>query len=169
MADKYLKNTGGTLTEIEGTTVSVGAGSSGKIVALDGAGKLDLTVMPTGVAPSVVSVATSENLAAGDLVNIWSNGGVPTARKADASNGRQAVGFVIAGSTSPNNATVYLESSITGLTGLTPGSPYFLSGTTAGAITATAPTTAGFLCQMVGWAINTTTLSFEPALPIILA
>jgi hypothetical protein len=71
--------------------------------------------------------------------------------------------------TSPSNATVYLDGTITGLTSLTPGAAYYLSGATAGAVTATAPTTSGYLSQEVGIALSTTELNFEEQQPITLA
>ena len=169
MADKYIKNNSGQLAEVEATTSSSGAGSAGKIVALDNAGKLDNTMMPTGIGATTKLAATTESLSAGDLVNLFNDSGTIKARKADASNGRRAVGFVLSAVTSPNNATVYLDGTITGLTGLTPGAPYYLSGATAGAATATAPTTSGYISQEIGIALSATEINFEEQQPITLA
>jgi hypothetical protein len=169
MAEKYLKNSGGQLAEVEGTTTSSGAGSAGKIVALDSAGKLDNTMMPTGIGATTKLAATTESLSAGDLVNLFNDSGTIKARKADASNGRRAHGFVLSAVTSPNNATVYLDGTITGLTGLTPGAAYYLSGATAGAATATAPTTSGYISQEIGIALSATEINFEEQQPITLA
>ena len=169
MAEKYLKNSGGQFAEVEGTTTSSGAGSAGKIVALDSAGKLDNTMMPTGIGATTKLAATTESLSAGDLVNLFNDSGTIKARKADASNGRRAVGFVLSAVTSPNNATVYLDGTITGLTGLTPGAAYYLSGATAGAATATAPTTSGYISQEIGIALSATEINFEEQQPITLA
>jgi hypothetical protein len=169
MADKYIKNNSGQLAEVEATTTSSGAGSAGKIVALDSAGKLDNTMMPTGIGATTKLAATTESLSAGDLVNLFNDSGTIKARKADASNGRRAVGFVLSAVTSPNNATVYLDGTITGLTGLTPGAAYYLSGATAGAATATAPTTSGYISQEIGIALSATEINFEEQQPITLA
>jgi hypothetical protein len=169
MADKYIKNNSGQLAEVEATTSSSGAGSAGKIVALDSAGKLDNTMMPTGIGATTKLAATTESLSAGDLVNLFNDSGTIKARKADASNGRRAVGFVLSAVTSPNNATVYLDGTITGLTGLTPGAAYYLSGATAGAATATAPTTSGYISQEIGIALSATEINFEEQQPITLA
>lgn len=168
MADKYIKLTSGQLAQQEALVTSAGAGDSGKIPALDGAGKLDTSMMPTGIGADTKSVVTSENLAAGDLVNVYSNGGTLNARKADASNARRAVGFVLAPVTSPAAATVYFEGTITGLSGLTVGATVYLSGT-AGAITATAPSTATHIVQEVGVALSATEVTFEPQSPVTLA
>ena len=169
MADKYIKNNAGQLAEVEGTVTSAGAGDAGKIVALDSSGKLDNSIMPSGIGADTEVMATSENLSAGDLVNIWNDSGTRKARKADASNSRRAHGFVLASTTSPNNATVYLSGDITGLTSLTPGEAYYLSGATAGASTSTAPSTAGYLSQEIGIAVSATAIAFQPQQPITLA
>jgi hypothetical protein len=169
MAEKYIKNNSGQLAEVEATVSSTGATEAGKIVALDGSGKLDVSTLPTGIGATTKVAATTENLSAGNLVNLFNDGGTIKARKADASNGRRAHGFVLTGVTSPNNATVYLDGTITGLTGLTPGAPYYLSGATAGAATATAPTTATYISQEIGIALSATEINFEEQQPITLA
>ena len=169
MADKYIKNNSGQLAEVEATVTSAGAGNAGDIVALDGSGKLDTTVLPTGIGATTKLAATTENLSAGDLVNLYNDSGTIKARKADASNGRRAHGFVLSSVTSPNNATVYLDGTITGLTGLTPGAAYYLSGSSAGAATATAPTTSGYISQEIGIALSATEINFEEQQPITLA
>lgn len=169
MADKYLKQSSGPLNEVEATVTSTGVAQAGKIIALGNDGKLDTSLLPSSVGPEIKVVATSENLAAGDLVNIWNDSGTPKARKADASNQRRAVGFVLSAVTSPANASVYCDSMITGLTGLTPGAVYYLSGTTPGAATSTAPTTTNHISQEIGIALSATEISFEPQRPIILA
>ena len=169
MAEKYIKNNSGQLAEVEATVSSTGATEAGKIVALDGSGKLDVSTLPTGIGATTKVAATTENLSAGNLVNLFNDGGTIKARKADASNGRRAHGFVLTGVTSPNNATVYLDGTITGLTGLTPGAAYYLSGSTAGAATATAPTTASYISQEIGIALSATEINFEEQQPITLA
>lgn len=169
MADKYIKNNAGQLAEVEATVTSSGAGNAGDIVALDASGKLDTTVLPTGIGATTKLAATTENLSAGDLVNLYNDSGTIKARKADASNGRRAHGFVLSAVTSPNNATVYLDGTITGLTSLTPGAAYYLSGSSAGAATATAPTTSGYISQEIGIALSATEINFEEQQPITLA
>lgn len=161
-AAKYIALVAGKLKQMAATVTSAGAGDDGKIVALDSNGKLDNSVMPTGIGADTKTLAASENLAAGDLVNVWDDSGTAKARKADASsNAKQAHGFVLSSVTSGNNATVYMEGTITGLTSLTLGGNYFLSAT-AGGITTTAPSTAGYIVQQVGVAVSATELSFEP-------
>jgi hypothetical protein len=57
-----------------------------------------------------------------------------------------------------NTFEVTLEGKVTGLSGLTAGTTYFLSASTAGAITATEPSTLGYVSLPVGVAISTTVI-----------
>lgn len=160
--NKYIANNGGKLKEVSSIQSSAGAGDAGKIPALDSAGLLDVSMMPAGVGAEVVVAASSENLAAGDFVNLYNNGGTINVRKADATtNAKPADGFVLANVTSPANATVYLVSGQnTALTSLTVGADYWLS-TTPGAVTATAPSATGNIVQRLGKARSTTAVIFE--------
>lgn len=170
MANKYLKNNSGVLTEEEATQTSAGAGDAGKIPALDSGGKLDDTMMPVGVSADTASIEASEDLAAGDVVDIYDNSGTSNVRKADGSTaGKYVTGFVLGSVTSGQDATVYFESQNNQLTGLTAGTRMYLSASNPGQITATAPTGAGQVVQYVGRVINATTVAFEPAQPIVLA
>lgn len=156
-ASRYINVVAGKLKQI----VASVTGTADAIPAGDSTGKLDISWMPTGVGAEVLVCATSENLAAGDFVNIYLNAGVITARKADATNNtKPAHGFVLSAVTSPANATVYFESNTnTAVTGLTIGSDYYL-GTTAGTITTTPPAAAGNIIQFIGRAQLTTAINF---------
>lgn len=165
--NKYIAQISGQLNEVAAIQTSSGVSDAGKIPAVGSDGRLDPTLMPIGVVPEVVNIITSENLTAGDLVNIYNNASVPTARKADNSNGRFACGFVLAGTTSPSNANVYLEGIITGLSGLTGGATMFLG--VAGAATATAPTASGSISQQIGTVVSTTAIVFNPQITVTLA
>lgn len=170
MADKYLYNNAGAITEKAAIASSAGAGDAGKIPALDGAGRIDNSMMPVGIGADTKLLPASENLAAGDKVNVWNDTGTVKVRKADGSaTGKEANGFVLAAVTSGNNATVYFEGTNNQLTGLTGGSMYYLSATTPGGVTATAPSTAGQIVQKVGRALSTTEINFEPSDAIVLA
>lgn len=169
-ANKYVEvdTTNGRLKEAQGVQSSAGAGDAGKYPALDAAGKLDSSMMPTGVAADTKSIAATENLAAGDLVNIYISSGVKC-RKADATAaGKEAHGFVLAAVTSGNNATVYFEQINNQVSGLTPGAMYFLN-TTAGGVTSTPPTGSGNVIQRIGPALSATELEFMPGDPVVLA
>jgi hypothetical protein len=148
-ADKYLalNGTTGLLTSTSASVTS----TANAIVALDAGGLLDVSVMP-GALIDTLSIATSEALSAGDFVQIYDATGTPTARKADATSAtfKEAMGFVIAGSTSPGPATVYFSGPLT-LTGtFTAGQALFLS-TTPGGVTTTEPS-GGDYSQFLGFA-----------------
>ncbi|HEY0658322.1 MAG TPA: hypothetical protein VGD05_07605 [Pyrinomonadaceae bacterium] len=167
MADKYIYNNAGTLTEKEAKTTSAGAGDAGKVVALDAAGKLDTSFMPTGIAADTASITASEALSAGDYVNIWNSTGAK-ARKADATTaGKEAHGFVLAAVSNGASATVYFEGTNSSVTGQTPG-VVFLS-TTPGAGTTTAPSASGNVVQRIGFASSATAVNFQSQEPIVLA
>lgn len=162
-AQRFLALVSGRMKQVAAILTSAGAGDADKIPALDSTGRLDTSFMPVGIAADNKSIVTSENLAAGNLVNIWDDSGTPTARKADATaEGKEAHGFVLAATTSPAAALVYFEGRITGLSSLTPGARYYLH-TTAGALTLTPPATAGNVVQYVGQAVSATEFNFEPA------
>lgn len=167
-ASKFLALVSGRIREVIATVVSTGAGDDGKIVALDSTGRLDNSVMPVGIGTETKLIQASENLAAGDVVNIWNSAGQFRVRKADATTvGKEAHGFVLAVVTSGANANVYLEGTITGLTGLVPGK-YYLS-TTPGQVVATAPSASGNVVQVVGTAVSASELTFESGDGVILA
>ncbi len=167
MSDKYLKADGANLAEVEGINSSAGAGDAGKIAALDSAGKWDNSMMPTGIGADTSSIEASENLAAGDFVNIYDSTGAKC-RKADATTaGKEAWGFVLAVVTSGNNATVYFEGANDQVTGLTAGEQFLA--TTAGLSSHTAPSSSGNVVQSVGVATSATSLNFERSKPITLA
>lgn len=161
-ANKYVALVSGKLQEVFGLVTSAGVADANKIVALDSTGHLDVTVLPTGVGPDTLSVITSENLAAGDLVNVYNNAGALNARKADATADKEANGFVIVGSTSPAANTVYFTGLDAFQSGFTPGDRLFLSAVTPGKASATPPSAAGQYSQQVGFAVSASTLQFDP-------
>lgn len=167
--NKYLRLNNGQVAEMAAIQTSAGAGDAGKIPGLDASGKLDTTMMPVGIGPDTKIMVASEALAAGDLVNVYNDAGTEKCRKADASNGRRANGFMLSAVDALANATVYTRGTITGLSGKTPGAIQYLSGATAGAMTETAPSTAGQIVHEAGTAISPTEVSFEPKLPITMA
>jgi hypothetical protein len=161
MADKYLKTGTGSADheEQEAQVTSSGAGDAGKIIALDGAGKLDSSLFPSGFGSSTLTIEASEALSAGDFVNVWDDAGTAKMRKADATTtGKAADGFVLSSVTSGANGTFYaLGESNDALTGLTVGAIYYLD-TTAGTATTTRPSSTGNIIQRLGRAVNATTI-----------
>ena len=169
MAQKFLRLLSGVIAELEALVTSAGAGDAGKIPALDATGKLDNSLMPVGTGADTKLIPASENLAAGDKVNIWNDSGTAKVRKADATTaGKEANGFVLSAVTLGNNATVYFDGTDTQLSSLTPGGVYYLA-TTAGGVTDTPPSGSGNVLQRVGRALSATELTFEPGEPITLA
>jgi hypothetical protein len=167
-AKKFLRSVAGVLTEVFGVTTSAGAGNDGDIVALDASGRIDATMMPTGIGADTKAITTSEALAAGDFVNLHISSGIK-ARKADATvAGKAADGFVIAAVGSGASAAVYFDGPNTQVSGLTPGTEMFLS-TTAGLPTATVPSGAGNVAQRLGIAVSATEINFERGTPVTLA
>lgn len=193
---KFIKNNAGTLTEeaalttsagagdadkipalnasgvldstiLNAVATSAGAGDAGKTVKLDGAGRIDSTMMPVGIGSDTASIQASENLAAGDFVNVHNSGGARV-RKADATTaGKEAHGFVLGAVSSGANATVYFEGTNTGVSGMTPGTVFLH--TTAGGATGTAPSGSGNVVQKLGVAVSATAINFERGEPIVLA
>lgn len=167
---KYLNiGSTGLPTEVQAISTSAGAGDANKIVETDASGKLTLSLMPTGIGPDTVTANAAENLSAGNLVYIGAAG---TVFKADANSvDKAAIGFVLASVTSGQPALVYFEGTITGLTGLTAGTRYFLSDTTTGGVVpaGSIPTGAGDIVQLIGTALSATSLTFEPQTPILRA
>jgi len=165
--DGYLSETMFPLGEV--VDESAGVGDAGKVVKLGADGLIDDSMMPVGFGADTASILTSENLSAGDLVNVYSDGGVAKCRKADATSaGKEANGYVLASTTSGQNASVYFEQRITGLSGLTDGSIYYLS-TTAGGYTTTEPSSSGNVVQRIGRAVSDSVLLFMPGDPVTLA
>ncbi len=168
--EKFLKHdAAGGFTETIATQTG-GGGSANLIPSLDAAGRLDNTMMPTGISADTASIVASGALAAGDFVNVYDNAGTVTCRLADASAiGTRAHGYVLAAVANAAMATVYFEgeNSGAGVTGMV-GGDVFLS-ETAGKATATAPTTSAAIVQKLGVAIAATGINVEIGSPILLA
>ena len=72
---KFLSLVNGLVKEAAAIVTSSGASDAGKIVALDAAGKLDATVMPSSAGTAVITALAMDALSAGDFVTIINNGG----------------------------------------------------------------------------------------------
>lgn len=171
MAAKYLQNhpSAPGVQQVEALQTSAGAGDAGKIPGLNGSGKIDITMMPSGVGTPTQSETAGEALSAGDFV-YYNNSDTDKLYKADANAvAKQAVGYVLASSSLGAGAVIYLEGINDQLSGLTKGEHYYLSATTPGGLTTTKPSAAADIVQYLGVAISTTALAFNPQLPIELA
>jgi hypothetical protein len=165
---KYLEHDGqGSAREVQPVNVSGGAPDAGKMVQLDPSGRISETMLPVGIGADTASLEASEALLAGDYVNIWNDAGTTKVRKAVASSpGTAAHGFVLAAVSAGSQATVYFEGTNNQLSGMTGGSKQFLSASTAGESTDTAPTTSGNIVQILGMAYSATELAYEATNPI---
>lgn len=150
----------GKFTETQPVTTSAGSGDAGKLIQLDGSGKLDASAMPPGFGVSTYVANASGAISAGDAVYV--NASSLIARASAAVSGNPAIGFVLLGATNGTPATMYRSGDNTAVTGLTPGARYYLSDSTPGAITATPVTGADKLSQYVGTALSATALAWNP-------
>ena len=156
----------GAQSEYAGKNSSAGAGDSGEFIIADSTGKIDITFMPTGFGADTNTLVAGEALAAGDFVYVLVGG---TVMKADATAiAKRAMGYVLSSVLNGGNATVYFDDSNSSLTGLTPGSTYYLSAT-SGLATLTAPTTATQFVQSLGIATSATTLHVNIGVSILRA
>lgn len=167
-ADKLVAlGTGGKIDDSMLNSSTTGA--PGALAKLDGNGRLNTALLPTGIGADVAVLTASEALAAGDLVNVYNNAGVGAVRKADgAAVGKEAHGFVLSAVASGGQATVYFEGTNDQVTGLTPGTQ-FLSGTTPGKTSSTSATGSGKISQIVGFATSPTSLNFNSGPAVTLA
>lgn len=98
----------------------------------------------------------------GDLVNLWSDAGVLSARKANATDATKpasgwSTGIVAAGA---RGEMMFGNGLCIQFAGLTTAQEYWLS-TTSGLLTAVAPTGAGNIQQSVGFALSPTMMWFH--------
>lgn len=170
MARSFLDIINGRWQQVLAIISSSGVPDANKIVATGPDGRLDASLMPAGFGVDARNVVTSEVLAAGDLINIWNDSGTEKVRKADATAaGKEACGFVLSSAGNGATVLVYFEGRITGLSGLTPGTRYYLSAASPGGATVTPPNATGNVVQFVGVAVSATEIAFEATDGIILA
>lgn len=150
-APRYLALVGGFIKNI---VASVVGGTPFTIVSTGSDGFIDRSYLKDQVTKSMVA---SENIAAGDQVNIWDDAGTPKLRKADASGGlaKKSDGYAPAAILSGASGLIVSGQEInTAVAGLTPVADYFLSATVPGGVAKATdpgyPTTAGHISQFIG-------------------
>lgn len=132
--------------------------SNNHLYAWDGAAWDNLsTVDSANRVCNTYTVSEVGGVALGDLVYISA---ADTVSKADAGTNYQVIGMAGAAIADTASGEVCSEGVITGLTGLTAGSRYFLS-STAGAYTTTVPTGSGNRIVQVGYAKSTTEMHLQ--------
>jgi len=126
-----------------GTKVPVAqlpAGTANGVASLDGTGKVPSSQLPATTGGGTFTVnQTSHGFSVGNVLTL--SGTTYAKAKADTAANAEVVGIVDS-VTDANNFVLRTVGKITGLTGLTAGTAYFLDPVTAGALTATEPTTA---------------------------
>lgn len=107
-----------------------------------------------------------DTVIAGAMINVYNVAGVLHARLARALDGtKPARGFATAAVTSGDRGELILLGLHSQLTGLTPGTLYYLSAASiTGQITSAAPAVTGNLVQPVGVALSSTAIWFNPTL-----
>lgn len=152
--------TTGNAKEITPIYTSSGAGDAGKIVSTDSTGRLDISLMPVGVTTEVTDFTATEDLSAGDWVQLYNSSGLK-GRKADCSNGRAASGFVLSSVSTGSSGQLYrISNKNTARTGMTIGAVYFLS-TAGGQSTSLPAAGSGVIIQRLGVAESATAIVFD--------
>ncbi len=105
--------------------------------------------------------------AVGDVVYLNAADSVKKAQ-ANAAATANPVAFATATITNGSVGAYQTSGTLSGLTGLTPGSTYYLDPATAGKMTVTAPTAAGQLVVELGVAVSTTEFLIRLRPPILL-
>lgn len=118
-----------------------------------------------------VTAIADEAFTRGALVHLFDDGGILTARNADATdNTRPARGFVDVVAAPGDLVTIYFSGeTVKGLEGLTPGADLYLSENPGGVTHTPITSGAGKIVQPVGTATSEAEFVFEPQEPVELA
>jgi len=138
-------------------TSGVNVTSAGAVgTVLTGNGASDPTFQAPTALANTMSVTVTETIAAGAMINLWASTGLKVRNADNTDATKQADGFALTGASSGAITVVIGSAPNTQQTSLTVGTRYFLG--TAGAVTATAPSSSGDLVQSLGIAVTTTEL-----------
>lgn len=117
-----------------------------------------VTAAITAAGPNIYTITqTAHGFSVGNVLKY--TGTAYALAKADNADDAEVVG-IVASVIDANDFTLQVAGEVTTLSGLTAGTTYFLSDTTAGLLTATAPTTNGSISKPLGVAVATTALFF---------
>lgn len=128
-------------------------GTNGQVLKTNGAGVLDWATVGGGEYITKDINQSSHGFSVGNV--LYYTGSAYAKAKSDAESTAEVVGIVsaVAG---VDDFTICSGGYISGLSGLTAGTVYYLSDVTAGALTATEPTTEGSISKPVLIAVSTT-------------
>lgn len=120
-----------------------------------------------GGSVATLSAVAGQNIAAGALISLVNNSGTINIMNADSTTNLPVMGFAPTAIANTVTGTVSLgNGKVSGLTGLTDGSTYFLS--TAGTVSTTPPAAAsGYTLQTVGTATDSTDLNLIIGQPVV--
>ena len=115
---------------------------------------------PVSASTIKVNATAGENLVAGDLTYLKSDGKYWKASVSSTTTGTAKL--LIANATiNADSIGQFIAYGTVNTSGLTAGSVYYMS--TGGGISATAPTTQDYVIRPIGTASSTTTLEFDPS------
>ena len=143
------------LGEGTGAVAFATIGTAGCVLTDNGSGS-DPSFQALSALANTMSVTVTETIAAGAMINLWASTGLKVRNADNTDATKQADGFALTGAASGAITVVIGSAPNTQQTSLTVGTRYFLG--TAGAVTATAPTSSGDLVQSLGIAVTTTEL-----------
>lgn len=159
---KFLSLLTGRVSEVQPITASAGAGDASKMIQTDSNGLIDPSLMPSGITPDQKAGTSNGTITAKDLCFVEAAGTIARATAA-AGTPNQCIGYALTSVATGQPITIQLEGKLNGLSGLTPGSRYYLSDVTPGGLLiAPGPVGAGKISQFVGTALSATELNFEP-------
>lgn len=158
--NRYLeKTTTGDIKQRASIQITTGAPDAGKLIAANQFGFVDPSFIQ---GETVQDYVASENIDAGDLINVWNDAGTAKVRKAtNTSAATRAHGFSPSSVLAAANGTFYLwKATIGGLSGLTPGERHVLGTNGDVLLASSAPTADGTIVQNVGVAKTATEFEF---------
>lgn len=141
----------GSKVELRVTAAGLNSKADASSISSLTAATAGLTTLTSGFYNTVIA---SQNLTAGDFVNVYANGGALNVRKASALDPTKfANGFVLTAASSGDPITVQFFGTNTATTVSAPYTEVYLSDTTSGAYATTPPSATGSIIQPLGVAI----------------
>lgn len=130
------------------------------LYAWTGSAWQDVSLATTAQAIDDTYTVDTGGVTANDVVYISAADKVKPA-KADTSTHAQAIGFATTTQSAAASVMVRSAGLLSGFSGLTAGSRYYLDGTTAGAVTATTPVASGHTIVQCGYAKSTSVMHIQ--------